>query len=110
MTNLKLARSEMDEAVKGLEMKLNRSLVTVAQEIDQLKSPLHDMLQDIAKERETICKELERTKESNRQLVLLNCQRTNLFSVEAPMSPRSSVPTITSRAKTMRCSSVWNNH
>ena len=66
MTNLKLARSEMDEAVKGLEMKLNRSLVTVAQEIDQLKSPLNDVLQDIGKEREAICMELERTKESNR--------------------------------------------
>ena len=56
----------MDEAVKGLEMKLNRSLVTMAQEIDQLKSPLNDVLQDIGKEREAICKELERTKESNR--------------------------------------------
>ena len=66
MTNLKLARSEMDEAVKGLEMKLNRSLVTMAQEIDQLKSPLKDVLQDIGKEREAICKELEWTKESNR--------------------------------------------
>jgi hypothetical protein len=66
VTNLKLARSEMDEAVKGLEMKLNRSLVTMAQEIDQLKSPLNDVLQDIGKEREAICKELERTKESNR--------------------------------------------
>lgn len=51
----------MIDAVKGLELKLNRSLIVLSQEIDGLKEPLKDILQDIDKERELMSLELERT-------------------------------------------------
>lgn len=51
----------MLEAVKGLELKLNRSLVVLSSEIDGLKEPLHDIMQDIDKERQLMSMELERT-------------------------------------------------
>lgn len=34
----------MDESVKGLETKLNKSLVVLSEEIDGLKEPLHDII------------------------------------------------------------------
>jgi hypothetical protein len=64
--NLQLARQEMDESVKGLETKLNKSLVVLSEEIDGLKEPLHDIIQDIDKERVAMNRELERTKYTNR--------------------------------------------
>jgi hypothetical protein len=45
--NLKQARKEMSEAVSVLDFKLNKSLVVMSEEIDALKEPLHDILQDI---------------------------------------------------------------
>jgi hypothetical protein len=39
-------------------------------EIDGLKDPLADALQDLEKERESMAKELDRTKHTNRELVL----------------------------------------
>ncbi len=59
--NLKLARKEMSEAVSVLDFKLKKSLVVMSEEIDALKEPLHDILQDIDKERLAISAELERT-------------------------------------------------
>jgi hypothetical protein len=64
--NLQLARSEMDEAISGLEMKLNKSLIVLSEEIDGLKEPLRDIIQDIDREREAMSMELERTKHTNR--------------------------------------------
>jgi hypothetical protein len=60
----------MEEAVSGLEVKLNKSLVLLSEEIDNLKEPLRDIIQDIDKERQAMSMELERTKYTNRQLVL----------------------------------------
>lgn len=79
---------EMIECVQGLEVKLNRSLVVLSCEIDGLKEPLSDILQDIDKERELMSMELERTQHANRQLVLQHCQRPNMFTPEPNMSPR----------------------
>ena len=60
----------MEEAVSGIEVKLNKSLVLLSEEIDHLKEPLRDIIQDIDKERQAMSMELERTKYTNRQLVL----------------------------------------
>jgi hypothetical protein len=60
----------MEEAVSGIEVKLNKSLVLLSEEIDNLKEPLRDIIQDIDKERQAMSMELERTKYTNRQLVL----------------------------------------
>lgn len=48
---MKNAKNEMLEAVSGLEIKLNRSLIVLSSEIDGLKEPLNDIIQDIDKER-----------------------------------------------------------
>lgn len=61
-----MARNEMEEAVQSLESKLNKSLVVLSEEIDGLKEPLHDIIQDIDKERQAMSLELERTKHTNR--------------------------------------------
>ena len=34
----------MEEAVSGLELKLNRSLFVLSEELDALKEPLHDII------------------------------------------------------------------
>jgi hypothetical protein len=60
----------MEEAVSGIEVKLNKSLVLLSEEIDNLKEPLRDIIQDIDKERQAMSMELERTKYTNRKLVL----------------------------------------
>jgi hypothetical protein len=60
----------MEEAVSGIEVKLNKSLVLLSEEIDNLKEPLRDIIQDIDKERQAMSMGLERTKYTNRQLVL----------------------------------------
>ena len=60
----------MEEAVSWIEVKLNKSLVLLSEEIDNLKEPLRDIIQDIDKERQAMSMELERTKYTNRQLVL----------------------------------------
>ena len=60
----------MEEAVSGIEVKLNKSLVLLSEEIDNLKEPLRDIIQDIDNERQAMSMELERTKYTNRQLVL----------------------------------------
>jgi hypothetical protein len=41
----------MEEAVNGLEMKLQKSFIALSEEIDGLKDPLHDIIQDIDKDR-----------------------------------------------------------
>lgn len=51
----------MSDAVQVLDFKLNKSLVVMSKEIDALKEPLHDILQDIDKERVAISAELERS-------------------------------------------------
>jgi hypothetical protein len=51
MRNLQLARKEMSDAVSMIDVKLNKSLIVLSEEIDQLKEPLVDILQDIDKER-----------------------------------------------------------
>lgn len=56
----------MNEAISGLEMKLNKSLLVLSEEIDGLKEPLRDIIQDIDREREAMSMELERTKHTNR--------------------------------------------
>ena len=56
----------MSEAVSVLDFKLNKSLVVMSEEIDALKEPLHDILQDIDQERLAISAELERTQFTNR--------------------------------------------
>lgn len=56
----------MERLIKELELKLNRSLMILSEEIDGLKQPLHDIVQDIDKEREAMSMELERTKFTNR--------------------------------------------
>ena len=86
--NLKTFRYEMAEAVKSLEVKLNRSLYVLSEEIDGLKEPLLDVVQDIDKERAAMSKELERTHFANRQLVQMNCLRPNLFTSDLVTSPR----------------------
>lgn len=74
-----MARQEMQEAVRNLETKLNKSLVILSEEIDGLKEPLHDVIQDLDKEREAMHMELERSMQTNRQLMLQHCQRPNIF-------------------------------
>jgi hypothetical protein len=44
-------------------------MMVLASEIDGLKEPLHDIMQDIDKERIAMSMELERTKFTNRQLI-----------------------------------------
>ena len=51
----------MSEAVSVLDFKLKKSLVVMSEEIDALKLPLHDILQDIDKERLAMSAELVRT-------------------------------------------------
>jgi len=34
----------MEEAIHGLELKLNKSLIVLSEEIDGLKEPLHDII------------------------------------------------------------------
>jgi len=70
MRNLQLARKEMADAVSMIDVKLNKSLVVLSEEIDQLKEPLVDILQDIDKERVAMSQELERSQFTNRQLIL----------------------------------------
>lgn len=49
---------------------MNRTFLLVTQEIDQLKDPLSDLLQDIDKQRIALMMELERTQFTNRQLIV----------------------------------------
>ena len=78
--NLKTFRHEMTESIKSLEVKLQKSLHILSEEIDGLKEPLLDVVQDIDREREAMTKELERSHYANRQLVQMNCLRPNMFT------------------------------
>ena len=56
-----------------IEEKLHKSLLAISIEIDELKDPLKDVIQNIGKDREMYSLELERTQYANRQLVLQSC-------------------------------------
>lgn len=61
-------RTEQAQAIAEIELKLNKSYLLLTTELDNLRDPLVDMLQDIDKQRVAMMKELERTKLNNRKL------------------------------------------
>ena len=62
-------RQEQAQAIAELELKLNRSYLLMTTELDNMRDPLVDMLQDIDKQRVAMMKELERTQVNNRELL-----------------------------------------
>ena len=63
-----MIRKEQAQAIAEIELKLNKSYLLLTTELDNLKDPLIDMLQDIDKQRVGMMMELERTQVNNRQL------------------------------------------
>ena len=53
-------RKEQAQAIAEIELKLNKSYLLLTTELDTLKDPLTDMLQDIDKQRISMMMELER--------------------------------------------------
>ena len=64
----KAARREQAQAIAEIELKLNKSYLMLTTELDSLKDPLKDVLQDIDKQRVSMMMELERQMIKNRQL------------------------------------------
>ena len=66
----KIMRREQSEAIAELELKLNKSYLLLTNELDNLKDPLMDMMQDLDQQRHGVMMELERTQTNNRQLLM----------------------------------------
>jgi len=43
------ARKELSEAIQIIELKLNKTFLLITEEIDQLRDPLQDAIQDFDK-------------------------------------------------------------
>jgi hypothetical protein len=81
-----MARKEIRDGLLGVELKLNKSVMVLAHEMDCLREPLQDHMQQITNERRLISNELERTQYTNRQLILQNCKRPNIFDPKNGLS------------------------
>lgn len=58
---LDCTRREQSNAIAELEVKLNKSYLMLTTEIDNLKEPMTDMIQDMDMQRQGMMYELERT-------------------------------------------------
>ena len=63
-------RKQHGEAIEKLDQKLNKSYLLIVKEIDNFKNPLLDALQDVDNQRFGMMRELERTQNSQRQLLM----------------------------------------
>ena len=61
MFQVEASRKEQAQAIAEIELKLNKSYLLLTTELDGLKDPLTDLLQDIDKQRVSMMMELERT-------------------------------------------------
>ena len=66
MFQVEASRKEQAQAIAEIELKLNKSYLLLTTELDGLKDPLTDLLQDIDKQRVSMMMELERTQINNR--------------------------------------------
>jgi hypothetical protein len=74
-----IIKSSLEGDYSELQQKFTKSIMLVSEEIDNLKDPFRDFIQDIEKQRTALVMELERTQYTNRQLIQQQCGRPNVF-------------------------------